>query len=92
MQAASVAKELMAMFCLQEAPLILQSDNGADFIAQVIREIVDIWKDVVVLHGCPRHPTCQGSAEHPNQHVEQMLSTWLCDRETNNWVQGLCFV
>jgi hypothetical protein len=85
-QAASVARKLMAMFCLQVVPLILKSDSGAEFIAQVMREIVDTWKDVAVLHGRARRPKLQGSAENPNQDVQQMFSIWLCDRETNNWV------
>jgi hypothetical protein len=56
LQAVTVAIELIRIFCIQGAPMILQSDNGREFVAAVIVEVMAFWHDVVIVHGRPRHP------------------------------------
>jgi hypothetical protein len=65
--------ELIAIFSIQGTPMILQSDKGREFVARIIVEIMKLWWDVVIVHGCARHPQSQGSVEHANQDVEEML-------------------
>ncbi len=72
--------------------MILQSDNGREFFAHIIVEIVKLWQDVVIVHGHARHPQSQGSFERANQDVEEMLGNWMRDNKTKNWVIGCHFV
>ncbi|CAG8464968.1 1266_t:CDS:1, partial [Dentiscutata heterogama] len=60
-------------------PTILQSDNGKEFIAQVIKELITLWPSVKIINGCPRHPQSQGLVERANGILEQKLDKW---RET----------
>jgi hypothetical protein len=43
--------------------MTLKSDNGYKFMAQVIEQVMAMWKGVIIVHGCPRHPQTQGSIE-----------------------------
>jgi len=92
LQAVTVAIELIRIFCIQGAPMILQSDNGWEFVAAVIVEVMALWPNVVIVHGWPRHPQSQGSVERANQDAEAMLGNWMSDNKTKNWVLGLNFV
>ena len=65
-RAAEVAFQLLDIFLLFGAPHILQSDNGAEFTASVITELKQIWPELVIVHGKPRHPQSQGFAERLN--------------------------
>jgi hypothetical protein len=77
---------------MQGAPMVIQSDNGSEFIAEIISRLMEIWPDAKIVHGQPRHPQSQGFVEHANQDSERMLYTWLHDNNTNNWLLGLNFV
>ena len=91
-RAAEVAYQLLDIFLLLGAPAILQSDNGSEFTAQVIIELKQLWPDLVIIHGKPRHPQSQGSVERANCDVKDMLVAWLADNNTNEWTVGLKFV
>ena len=92
LQAVTVAIELIRIFCIQGAPMILQSDNEWEFVATVIVEVMALWPDVVIVHGRPHHPQSQGSVERDYQDVEAMIGNWMSDNKTKNWVLGLNFV
>ncbi|XP_041378891.1 KRAB-A domain-containing protein 2-like [Gigantopelta aegis] len=62
-RAAEVAFQLLDIFLLFGAPAILQSDNGSEFTAQVITELKELWPQLIMVHGKPRHPQSQGSVE-----------------------------
>ena len=68
-QAISVARELLDIFCIIGAPAILQSDNGREFTADVIRSIALLWPDMKIVNGKARHPQSQGTVERANQDV-----------------------
>jgi hypothetical protein len=55
-RAAEVAYQLMDIFLLFGAPHILQSDNGSEFTAQIISDLKELWPELVIVHGKPRHP------------------------------------
>ena len=59
-RAAEVAYQLLDIFLLLSASCILQSDNGSEFTAQIIVELKELWPDLVLVHGKPRHPQSQG--------------------------------
>ena len=53
---AEVAYQLLDIFLLFGAPAILQSDNGSEFTAQVITELKELWPQLIIVPGKPRHP------------------------------------
>jgi hypothetical protein len=81
-RAAKVGYQLLDIFLLFGAPHILQSDNGWEFTANVIKELKDWWPDCCIVHGKPRHPQSQGSVERGNADIKDMLIIWM--REINS--------
>ncbi|XP_063415849.1 KRAB-A domain-containing protein 2-like [Mytilus trossulus] len=71
--ASEVAYQLLDIFLLFGAPHILQSDNGREFTANIIKELKDMWADCTKVHGKPRHPQSQGSVERGNTDIKDML-------------------
>ena len=57
--AAEVAYQLVDVFLLFGAPTILQSDNGSEFTTNIITELKQLWPDMKLVHGKPRHPQSQ---------------------------------
>jgi hypothetical protein len=82
----------MDIFLLIGAPHILQSDNGREFTASVITELKELWPDLVLVHGKPRHPQSQGSVERLNCDIKDILVSWLHDNNSSDWAMGLKFV
>ena len=80
------------IICYQGAPLILQSDNGREFVAQVIKALMQLWPSCVIVHGRARHPQTQGSIERSNQDIEPMINNWMRDNGTTKWSLGIHFV
>ncbi|XP_064110263.1 uncharacterized protein LOC135218047 [Macrobrachium nipponense] len=76
-RAAEVAFQLLDIFLLFGAPTIFQSDNGSELIAYVITELKDLWPDLIMVHGKPRHPQSQGSLEHANGDIKDQQHTGL---------------
>ena len=72
-RASEVAFQLMDIFTLLGAPVFLQSDNGSEFTAFVIRELKKLWPELRLVHGKPRHPQSQGSVERANSDIKDML-------------------
>ncbi|XP_055924454.1 KRAB-A domain-containing protein 2-like [Argiope bruennichi] len=91
-RAEEVAYHVLPIFLTFGAPAILQSDNGREFSNQVISEICAMWKDVKIVHGKLRHSQTQGSVERANQDIQNMLTAWMNDNNTNKWSEGLPFV
>ena len=91
-RASEVASQLLDIFLLFGAPAILQSDNGSEFTAQVITELKELWPQLIMVHGKPRHPQSQGSVERANGDIKDMLVAWMCDNNTQDWSVGLKFV
>ena len=70
--AAEVAWHLFEIFIEFGAPAILQSDNGREFRAAIIEELLLLWPDLKLVHGRPRHPQSQGSVERSNGVVKSI--------------------
>ena len=81
-RAAEVAYQLVDVFLLFGAPTILQSDNGSEFTANIITELKQLWPDMKLVHGKPRHPQSQGSVERANGDIKDMLVAWLSDNNS----------
>lgn len=91
-RAEEVAYHLNDIFLTFGAPCILQSDNGREFVNHVITELANLWSELKIVHGKPRHSQSQGSVERANQDVENMIAVWLKDNGTTKWSEGLRYV
>jgi hypothetical protein len=72
--------------------MVLQFDIGSEFIADIVSELIEIWPEAEIIHGWACYPQPQGFVERENQDIKTMISTWMQDHDTNNWVLGLNFV
>jgi len=61
--AEKVAYQLVDIFFIFGAPLILQSNNGREFANKIIQNLADMWPGMKLVHGKPRHSQSHGSAE-----------------------------
>ena len=50
----SLGQHVQLFFLLQGAPLVLQSDNGKEFVAKVIHELKLLWPKCKLVNGRPR--------------------------------------
>ena len=65
-RASEVAEKLVDIFSLFGPPKILQSDNGKEFVATLIKELANVWKGLIIINGRPRHPQFQRCVEKGN--------------------------
>src|SRR6266536_6595231 len=92
-RAVEVAAYLFDLFhSLGSSPTILQSDNGKEFCASVIKEPVILWPSVKIINGRPRHPQSQGLVERANGILQQKLGKWRENTSRNDWSYGLRIV
>ena len=63
-------------------PKILQSDNGREFVNEVIREVLKSWPgEVTIINGRPRHSQSRGLVEKGNHLVEMQLQAMKCEHK-----------
>ena len=84
-QALSVAETLCSLFRQFGCPHLLQSDNGKEFVAKVVKELCCKLN----IHGRPYHPQSQGQVENLNKRVKKSLASLLlrfpCEDQGNIW-------
>ena len=84
-EAATVARHLVNdVFKILGPPRILQSDNGKEFVADVVKNVCNIL-NIKIVHGRPRHPQTQGQIERLNQTIGRGFTKLLWDN--NNQLQ-----
>ena len=55
-------------------PKILQSDNGREFVNEIVKETLTLWPgQVVIINGRPCHSQSQGLVEKGNHCVEMQI-------------------
>lgn len=55
---------------------ILQSDNGREFVNEIVKECLRLWPgEVVIINGRPRHSQSQGLVEKGNHLVEMQIQS-----------------
>jgi hypothetical protein len=92
-RAVEVAAYLFDLFhFLGSSPTILQSDNGKEFCAGVIKELMELWPTLKLINGRPRHPQSQGLVERANGILQQKLGKWKENTGRSDWSFGLKFV
>ena len=70
-----VVAHLNEIFGTFGAPRILQSDNGREFVNNVVRNLLNFWPDCKVVHGRPSHSQSQGSVERSNLDIQVLTNT-----------------
>ena len=100
-----VAYALVNIFKVIGVPMILHSDNGAEFSAianrveisnddldELIVHIKDLWPGAIMVKGRPRHSESQGSVERSNRLVQRRLGAWMRTNDNTDWPLALPFV
>nr|XP_018908515.1 PREDICTED: KRAB-A domain-containing protein 2-like [Bemisia tabaci] len=87
--AEEVATHLFDIFCTFGAPSILHSDNGKEFVNNIIKALAASWPELKLVRGKPRNSQSQGSVERANRDVQNMIATWLKDNKTAEWSKSL---
>ena len=64
------------VFAVFGPPKIFQSDNGREFVNDILREVLKMWgnKDVLFVNGRPRHCQSQGLVEQGNYSIEKQIA------------------
>jgi transposase InsO family protein len=88
-EARHVAENLLQLFFQFGPCKILQSDNGKEFTAQIIKDLKIMWPGLVIVNGRPRHPQSQGLVERRNSTLCDILGKFMQDCDTNHWVSCL---
>ena len=91
-RAEEVAYHLLNIYLDFGAPILLHSDNGREFVNQVISDLHLMWPEAKIVHGKPRHSQSQGSVERANRDIEEMLSAWMEQNNSRNWPTGVKFI
>src|SRR5438105_3055680 len=64
--AEEIAFNLFEQFMIFGIPKILQTDNGTEFTSSVIKQLINLWPEIKIINGRPRHPQSQGLIEKGN--------------------------
>ena len=83
---------LLDIFTAFGAPCILQSDNGREFVNEIIDNLKSMWPELKIVPEKPRHSQSQGSVERANPDIERILTTWMQDNNTTHWAEGIPLV
>ena len=86
--AVTTANQLKLWFCIIGAPAILQSDNGREFVNEVVHRMLEDF-NIKMVNGKPRHSQSQGSVERGNKDIEDLLFTWQRTNNTSKWAEAL---
>ena len=95
--AAEVALNLQDhVFAILGIPQILNSDDGREFVNEIIHSIVKEWPgQITIVNGRPRNPKCQGLVEWGNHMVEKLLVARLHEYKGDDqptWTEWLPFI
>jgi len=88
-EAIYVASFLFQIFTQFGPPVFLQSDNGKEFVASIVRDLIQLWPGTRIINGRPRHPRSQGLVEKGNDILENKLSAWFKANNCEDWSMGL---
>ncbi|XP_008178928.1 uncharacterized protein LOC100574778 [Acyrthosiphon pisum] len=61
-------------------------------VIEVQDSLKEMWPELSIIHGKPRHSQSQGSVERANQDIENMIIIWMKDNNTTKWSEGLRFI
>ena len=74
------------VFAYLGVPRILHSDNGREFVNDIVHDVARSWPgQVTIVNGRPRNPRCQGLVEQGNGTVEKMIGARLYEHENDDY-------
>ena len=77
-------------FSIFGSPKILQSDNGSEFVNNVIKAMVTLWPGKCALvNGFVGHSQSQGLVEQGNNSIQCMINARERDEGKNEWSKWL---
>ena len=83
-----VARALCSIFREYGCPKIIHSDNGKEFVANVVTSMCSNL-GIAKIHGRPYHPQSQGQVESLNKKVKQFIAARLLsfspDQQSDVW-------
>lgn len=86
----NVAEFLYDIFLMFGPPVILQCDNGKEFSDNILlKKLGNLWPNLKILHGRPRHPQSQGMIERANSIMETKIGRWMETHKQTNWTSVL---
>ena len=88
----AIALKLFELFTEIGPPTILQSDNGREFTSKIIKNLSNLWNNLKIINGRPRHPQSQGLIERGNSEIGKLIGKWMEANNSTKWSFGLRFV
>ena len=84
------------VFSYVSVPKILHSDNGCEFVNEVVESVVREWPgEVTIFNDHPRNPKCQGLVEQGNHMVRKLLGVQIYEYDEGDyppWSEWLSFI
>lgn len=87
-KASNVLPQLINVYREFGPPTKCHSDNGGEFIAEIVREC-NTALGVKIINGGPYHPQSQGRVERWNQTLETQLGKLMTEQDTERWIDLL---
>ncbi|CAG8627028.1 6425_t:CDS:2, partial [Paraglomus occultum] len=87
-KAENVSKFLYDVFLMFGPPMILQCDNGKEFTG-IMNKLEDLWPNLRIIHGRPRHPQSQGLVERGNAILKKKIAKWMETHKRTDWTSAL---
>lgn len=80
----SLSPQLYFLWTDTQVPAVLQTDNGSEFIATIVKELCEAF-GVETRHGAVGNPQAQGAVERHNQILKNKISAALLEAPKINW-------
>ena len=84
------------VFAYLGTPRILHSDNGREFVNEIVQTLVKQWPgNTTIVNGRPRNSKCQGLVEQGNHTVEKLLGAHFNEHQDDDyppWTEWLPFI
>ena len=78
------------VFSVFGIPYILHSDNGREFVNNLIVDTIEAWPgECKLVNGNARSPWVQGCVEKGNHFVEMIITAKRYGKSSNDWVSWL---
>lgn len=89
---AEVALQILDIFLIFGAPVVLQSHDGIELINEVTQKLKYLWPQLSLVHGKPGQSQSQDLAEYSRGSIEEMLIECMIDNNSWDCSLGIRFV